>query len=201
MDAEVVVDRVEPGIPGPIGWTAYQVRYPLFSGRLSDPMRYEIGSASDTVAALLHHRNSDRVVLVEQFRPGALALEAAGPVSGRPDLLWQTEVVAGTLARGAVPEAAIRQEIEEETGCEITELRSRSVFFANPALMDSRVYLFYAAIRELPTATLRGRQDEGEDIRVLTLSAAEAIARARNGKFHNALTILALSLFANDRAG
>jgi ADP-ribose pyrophosphatase len=115
------------------------------------------------------------------------------------NLLWQTEVVAGSLSRGTDPERAIRQEINEETGCKISDLQLRHTFFANPALLRSRVYLYFAIVSELPASRLRGRKDEDEDICLVTMDTTEAIERLRTGQFHNALTMLAIGLFALDR--
>ncbi|UXY15798.1 NUDIX hydrolase [Chitiniphilus purpureus] len=182
-----------------IDCTELHVLYPRYGGERTQPMCFHVANTEDLVAAVLHHAQSDQLVLVQQFRPAALLRDGACRSTWNQQL-WQTEVVAGALPCGADPESVIRQEILEETGCRIANLTQVCEFYVNPALLASRVYLYFCEIAELPTVELHGREDEGEDIRVLTISVDTAIEWAVSGRLHNSLTLLAISLFAVERS-
>ena len=193
-----IVETVQ--VSGPVvGWTEFRTRFPLFLGGLSRPTRFCVANTEDAVAAILHHPPSDSLILIQQFRPAALT-SLVGQAAPATDLLWQTEIVAGSLPCGSDPEITIRQEIAEETGCKVANLQKINEFFANPALLATRVHLFVAQIAELPQIGVHGREDEGEDIRVLLVPTTTAIQHALSGRLHNSLTLLAISLFALRRS-
>ena len=56
----------------------YRLRHTRFDGGLSDPIEREVLSQRPAVAVLPYDPQRDRVVLIEQFRIGALAA-AGGP--------------------------------------------------------------------------------------------------------------------------
>lgn len=68
----------------------------------------EVVSRGDIVAVLPYDRSSDRFVMIEQFRPGALV------AGGNP---WRLEIVAGYVEEGeSLTDAAHRETMEEIGG-------------------------------------------------------------------------------------
>jgi ADP-ribose pyrophosphatase len=89
------------------------LRHGLFGGGMSPPITRELIEKGDVSAVLLYDPALDRVVLIEQFRVGALR---------DPDGPWMMEVVAGLIEAGESAEDVARREAMEEAGCAVLEL-------------------------------------------------------------------------------
>jgi ADP-ribose pyrophosphatase len=160
-----------------------RVRFRKHDGGWSGPVRRLSFERGDSVAALVVHRETGHLVLVNQFRyptcrngPGRL-----------------TEIVAGTLDAGEAPETAVAREIREETGYEVEELRHVTTFYVSPGGTSERVFLFRAVVGGEPAAEGDlGRGVGDEDIRVVELPASELWEQFRAGRLHDGKTILAL---------
>ncbi|WP_372613972.1 NUDIX domain-containing protein, partial [Halomonas sp.] len=85
------------------------LRHRLFEGSWSGEVVREVHCRHDAVGVLLYDVERDAVVLIEQFRAGALD----DPVSP-----WKLEVVAGLVKEGESPAGVARREAMEEAGCE-----------------------------------------------------------------------------------
>ncbi len=123
------------------------------------------------------------MLLTRQFRYPAY-------VNGHPEPL--IEAVAGLLdARD--PEAAIRQEAEEEAGCRIRQPRRIFDAFMSPGSVTERLVFFVAEYDAADrVAAGGGLVEEGEDIEVLEPSLDEAIAMVARGDIVDAKTIMLL---------
>src|SRR5210317_470865 len=83
----------------------YHVSHELFAGGSSQVFTREIFERGSVVAVLPYDARRDRVVLIEQFRAGAI---------GDPEGPWLVESVAGVIEDGeSEPEVAIRESKEE----------------------------------------------------------------------------------------
>lgn len=141
---------------------------------------------------LLYQSATQRVVLTRQFRFPAY-------VNGHDGML--IEAAAGLLDE-ATPERRIRAEIEEETGYRVGDVRKVFEAFMSPGSVTERLFFFVAEY----DATARissggGIEDEGEDIEVIELPFADAMAMVQRGEIVDAKTIMllqyaALNLFA-----
>ena len=69
----------------------YKFRHKLYGGGYSQVLTREVFERGDAVALLPYDPVNDAVVLIEQFRPGALASQT-GP--------WQLELIAGITTTG-----------------------------------------------------------------------------------------------------
>ena len=87
----------------------YQVAYESFRGGMLENIEREcLGGGHHVVAALPYDPVREKIILVEQFRIGAM-------VAGENP--WQYEIVAGFMdADDPSPEASIQRELEEEIG-------------------------------------------------------------------------------------
>ena len=154
-----------------------------FQGGEPLEIRRELLERGHAAAVLPYDAVRDRVILVEQFRVGALESEH-GP--------WLMEVVAGMIAPGERAEDVVRREALEEAGCQLGELEHLYEYHATPGGASERVSLFVGQADSEGIGGIHGLEDEGEDIRVHVLDAEEAFARMDDGLMDNAMTLIAL---------
>ncbi|MFI5930836.1 NUDIX domain-containing protein [Actinoplanes sp. NPDC051494] len=124
------------------------------------------------------------VLLARQFRYPVY-------VNGHPDGML-LETAAGLLDDDH-PEDAIRREAEEELGITIGDLEHVFDVYMSPGSVTERLH-FYAAPYSPATRTTAGGglADEGEDIAVVELPFAEALAMTADGRINDAKTIMLL---------
>lgn len=125
----------------------------------------------------------DTVVLVEQFRVGALD-SPQGP--------WLIEAIAGLIEPGEAPAEVARREAWEEAGCALDELVHAFDYMPSPGSCDERVSLFIARAATEALGGHFGVTEEGEDIRVHVLPADEAFSLVRDGVIESVNALLAL---------
>jgi nudix-type nucleoside diphosphatase (YffH/AdpP family) len=123
------------------------------------------------------------VLLVRQFRLPAY-------VSGHDG--WLIETCAGRLDRED-PETGIRREAEEELGYRFRHVRLVYDAFMSPGSVTERIACFVAEYSpEDRISAGGGAEHEGEDIEVLELSFADALARVASGEIADGKTIILL---------
>lgn len=105
------------------------------------------------------------------------------------------ELPAGTLEEGESPEETARRELEEEVGMRPRRLRPLGGFYVAPGYSTEFIHLFEAT--ELEPASRRG--DEDEDIEVLELAPAEALARVERGEICDGKSIIALLIWEREQ--
>ena len=106
------------------------------------------------------------------------------------------EVCAGLLDKND-PETAIRKEAEEELGYRLKAVRQVFDAFMSPGSVSERLALFVANYSPADRISAGGGEaSEGEDIEVLELPLAEAIAMVERGEIADAKTIILLQYAA-----
>lgn len=150
-----------------------------------DPLiiQRELLERGHAAAVLPYDAGQDRVVLIEQFRVGALESERSP---------WLMEVVAGMIEPGECAEDVVRREALEEAGCQLGELIHLYEYHSTPGGSSERISLFVGQADSRGLEGIHGLEHEGEDIRVHVLEAEEAFARMDNGLMDNAMTLIAL---------
>ena len=145
---------------------------------------YDHGSAA---AVLLHCPEKNTVILVRQFRL-PVYLDGRGG-----DLL---EVCAGLLD-GDPPETCARREAEEEAGIRVGALRHAFDTYVSPGSVTEAIACYVGTYDAAARVSAGGGlEHEGEDIEVLELDFAEAIAMTRDGRISDAKTIMLLQYLA-----
>ncbi|KQX49650.1 MULTISPECIES: NUDIX domain-containing protein [unclassified Streptomyces] len=131
-----------------------------------------------------------RVLLTRQFRYPAY-------VNGHPDGVL-VEAAAGLLD-GEDPVAAVRREAAEELGVTLGPLTHVLDAYMSPGSVTERLH-FYAAPYTAAdrTGDGGGLEEEGEDIEVLELPFADALAMVRDGRVTDGKTVLLLQWAALD---
>src|SRR5947209_17561451 len=82
------------------------LRYLRFDGKMSEPVRRLVFERGDAVAAIILNKDTQKVVLINQFR---YPTYEKGPG-------WIHEVVAGILEPNETPEDALRRALIEAVG-------------------------------------------------------------------------------------
>ncbi|PQA48964.1 NUDIX domain-containing protein [Amnimonas aquatica] len=170
----------------------FWLRHRQFDGSMGPEINREMFVRPPAVGVLVYDAVADRVLLIEQFRVGALA-------DAHP---WQYEVVAGLIEPGESREAVAVRETQEEAGVSLREedLEFVCEFMPSAGGSDER-FALYAAPADLSRAGgVHGVPDEGENIRVNVISFNQAMQLVGNGRINNAPCILALQWLALNRA-
>jgi ADP-ribose pyrophosphatase len=150
----------------------------------------EIFERGHAVAVLPYDPILDRIVLIEQYRTGALA------ANWEP---WLVEVVAGMYEEGESPEEVARRETIEEAGAEILEMIPVNDILVSPGGSSETIKLYCAKVNSSIVGGFHGLEEENEDIRVFTLPVDEALEWVKAGRITNAIALIALYWLALER--
>ncbi len=170
----------------------YRLRHTLFDGGWSEPVTREVFERGHAAAVLPYDPVRDQVLLIEQFRVGALAADARGGP-------WLLELVAGIIDSGETPEDVVRREAREEAGCELGTLERVCDYLVSPGGTSERTCLFVGRAELGDAGGVHGLDEENEDIRAHVIDAEEAIAMADDGRVANAAGVIGLYWLARNR--
>lgn len=168
----------------------YRLRHRLYDGTMSTPLVRELFERGHAAAVLPYDPLLDRVVLLEQFRIGALT---------SPGGAWLLEIVAGIIEEGETAEQVVRRELLEETGCTLHELEPICEYMVSPGGTSERISLFCGRVDASGAGGVHGLAEEGEDIRVASVGFDEAMALLGEGRLNSASPIIALQWLAVNR--
>jgi ADP-ribose pyrophosphatase len=165
----------------------YRLRYDKFEGG-SNTIEREIFERGNAVAVLPYDPAREAVVLIEQFRPGAVLF------GGSP---WLLELIAGMLEPDETPEEVVRREALEEAGCVLEDVFPLHRYLASPGGSTECITLYAA---RTDTSKLKGGihglDEEHEDIKVHIMGVDHALSLLNSGQINNATTILGLQWLA-----
>ncbi len=158
-----------------------ELTFERYDGSMTPPLRRLVIERGDSAAALVYHRDTGSVIMIEQFRFPTLD---KGPG-------WTLEVPAGMIDRGEEPQEAMRRELEEEIGFRVDELRHVATFYVSPGGSSERIWLYCAEVSEAQRVSDGGgKRSEEEDIRLVSMPL-ERLARALEaGELVDAKTII-----------
>lgn len=160
----------------------YRFKHRLFAGGWSNEIEREMFERGHAVALLPYDPISDRVVLVEQIRVGAL--EHAQP--------WQLEIVAGIIDKNESPEDVARREAVEEAGIEVANLQKVTSYYPSSGGCSERLDVYVGRVDASTAHGIHGLDCEGEDIRVHVVSREQAYEWVESGRFENGASVIAL---------
>jgi len=163
-----------------------EIRHELFNGGESPPLRRELLDRGDAVAVLPYDPVRDELVLIEQFRIGAMEGQA-GP--------WLMEVIAGYQEPEEPAEEVARREAMEEAGCRLTQLIPIHRYYSSPGSTTEQIHLYLGHTDTQGLGGIHGLDHEGEDIRVHVLSVKTAFDWLGQGRIDSAMPIIALQWF------
>ena len=166
------------------------LRHELFAGGMSREINRELFVRHDAVCVLPYDPQHDRVVLIEQFRVGALS---------KTDNPWLIELVPGLIDKDEQPEEVAHREAQEEAGLEFTGLWPMLKYFPSPGASTEYVHLYLGRCDSTGAGGLHGLLEEAEDIRVTVWDFEDALQAVRDGRISNAASIIALQWLALNR--
>lgn len=163
-----------------------------FDGSMSDPVNRAVMVGVDCAIVLPYDPVRDRVLLIEQFRPGAY-------VRGDPNP-WTIEPIAGRIDAGEEPQDAAMREAHEEAGVTLRTLHCVSAAYPSPGSSSERFFV-YIGETDLPdgTAGQGGLASEAEDIRSHVMSWSDFDRALNAGDFRLLPLVVAGHWLARNR--
>ncbi|HUL12456.1 MAG TPA: NUDIX domain-containing protein [Methylococcaceae bacterium] len=165
-------------------------RHTLFRGGWSGVVSRELFHRGSCVAVVPYDPVNDSVVLIEQFRVGAMKANADP---------WLLEIVAGAIEEGEHADEVARRESREEAGCELQELIRICEFFTSPGGSSEKITLYCGIVDTANLGGVHGLEEEDEDILVSVVSFNEAWASLESGRIESAIPIIGLQWLAMNR--
>jgi len=188
--SDVRIEKRETVFQGFFRMDKLWLTHPRFDGREMPVFTRELFIRGDATCVLPYDPVRDEVVLLEQFRLGAL---------GRDQSPWLLELVAGMNEEGESPEQVARREGQEEAGLVFHDLSKICDYLVSPGGSTEMIHLFCGLISTENAGGLYGIEHEHEDIRAHVLGAGEAIGMMEAGQVNNAAGIIALQWLAMNR--
>jgi ADP-ribose pyrophosphatase len=180
---DVTIEKRETVFQGFFRMEKLWLTHSRFDGTEMPTFTRELFIRGDATCVLPYDPNRDEIVLLEQFRLGAL---------GRDQSPWLLELVAGMNEEGESPEEVAQREGQEEAGLTFNPLDKICDYLVSPGGSTELIHLYCGRISTEAAGGLFGMEDEHEDIRAHVFSADEAIAMIYDGRINNAAAIIAL---------
>lgn len=178
--------------------TAYQgffslnqlhLKHRLFTGGWTPSIKRELFKRGKAVGLLAYDPWLDKVVMVEQFRVGALE-DFNSP--------WLVEIIAGIIETGEEAEAVAHRETQEEAGLTLLHLEHLYTYYSSPGGSDEQILLYLGIVdsSQVEQGSICGLASEHEDLRVRLFTREAALVEATQGRAANAMSIIALQWLA-----
>lgn len=180
--ADVEITEQERLCDGFFKISRLHIRHALFEGGEVEVVREQF-QRDDAVCVLLFDPVRDTIVLIEQFRVGAL---------NRPETPWLLELVAGIVEPGETPEEVAQREAVEEAGAHIYDIVPITRYLSSAGGSDEYIELLCARVDSDGVGGVHGLAHEGEDILVHVLPFAGVCEMVSNTTIDNAATIIAV---------
>lgn len=163
----------------------YQLRHKCFDGSQSKTLSREIFERGDAMVLIPYDPVQDNVVLIEQFRPGAIRAD---------NTPWMLEFIAGMFDEDESPVDVAIREAKEEADITLKPDDTTFImkFFPSPGGTSEVIYLYVAAFDSSGVGGVHGLPEEGEDILVHVMKREQATRLLDDGKIVNAATIIGL---------
>ena len=190
MDKQVEILDKETIYQGFFRVEKYRLKHSLYGGGWSAEITRELFMRGSCVAVLLYDPQADKVVLIEQFRTGAIL---------NPDKAWLVEIVAGAIEEGESAKEVAYRESMEEAGCEIQQLMVINEFYTTPGGSSEWITLFCGKVDSTQVGGVHGLDHEDEDIWVRAVDFDEVFLMLENGEIESAIPIIAIQWLALNR--
>ncbi|PKG40573.1 ADP-ribose diphosphatase [Psychromonas sp. Urea-02u-13] len=161
----------------------YTLKHKLFAGGWSPEIQREIFERGHAAAVLPYDINNDTVVLIEQFRFGAIETDQSP---------WLFELVAGIIEAGEVSVEVVKREALEEAGLTLKSTQFIMNCLLSPGGSTEHVDIYIGSVDSEQAGGLHGLEEEGEDIRVHVVARETAYQWIMEGKINNSATVIAL---------
>ena len=180
---DVKIEQISPLYEGFLSIYQYHLKHRLFDGGWSPTIAREIMDRGDAVVVLPYDPRTDELVVLEQFRVGAMNNQQ-GP--------WLFEFVAGMFDADESAEEVATRELYEEAGLRTQRLQKALSYYSSPGGTNERLTIYIAEVDASQASDFGGLAEEHEDIRVTKLPFEQAIAMLEQGQFNNAASVIGL---------
>lgn len=159
------------------------LRFELFTGQMSEIIHRLNFVRGNSVAALVYDTDIQKFVFTNQFR---YPTYEKGPG-------WIYEIIAGSIDPQEKPDDAIRREILEEIGYDVSQspIKYISNFYVSPGGTSERIYLYYIEVNQDNKVAVGGGV-ETEDIQIVEMSLIDTYNVLEKGLIVDAKTLIAL---------
>ena len=181
-----VLER-EVGYQGFFRLDRLRLQHRLFDGGWSAPFTRELFERGDAVAVLPWDPVRDELILVEQFRAGALRGQ---------DSPWMLELVAGIVSEGESDESVAPREALEEAGCQLDRLVPIATFYPSAGACSEQIRTFMGRVVSAGVGEVHGLDDEHEDLLVHAIPRTQALGMLDANEINNGHTLIALQWLA-----
>jgi ADP-ribose pyrophosphatase len=164
-----------------------RLKHTLYEGGWTQDLTRELFHRGECVAVLLYDPDTDEVVLIEQFRMGAIE---------NPERAWLLEIVAGAIEPGETAEAVALREAAEEANCQVKQLTKINKFYTTPGGSAESITLFCGIVDATNIGGVHGLKNEDEDIQVSTVKFEQAYQMIETGEIESAIPIIAIQWLA-----
>lgn len=164
----------------------YELSHRKYNGGSTPVIKREVFERDqEAVAILPYDPKTGEVVLIEQFRPGAIK----DPVSP-----WLIETVAGMVEQDEGRVTACIRELQEEAGIKVTEkdLQYINSVYPSPGADSERVSIYIAKVDASHLEKFGGLETEHEDIRVFKVKYQTALEMLAQRRISNAACVISL---------
>jgi len=169
----------------------YQLNHKLYSGQQSETFSREIFERGDAVVVVLYDVERDKILLLEQFRVGAIRTG---------ETPWMLEFVAGMFDEGETAVDVAIRETKEEANITISAdtLLPVMEYLSSPGGTTERIHLYWSNFDSslVQSGSIYGLPEEHEDILLHIVDRAEAMTLLAQGKISNAATVIGLQWLA-----
>lgn len=172
----------EPVYSGFLNISKYRLEHESYHGGWCREIVRERIERLSAVSVLLYDPDRDKVVMVEQFRIGALEASSGA---------WLLETVGGYRPPDEDPETVARWEAKEEAGCDLLALKQIGTFFVSPGTSSEEIALYCGLVDSRQAGGIHGLEEEGEETRVLVMDLDEAV-NALFGRINSTSSIIAV---------
>jgi len=161
----------------------YSLSHELYRGGCSSLFTREVFERGSVVALLPYDPQRRKVILIEQFRAGAIQGE-------QPP--WLIECIAGIVEAGESDDQVAIRESHEEAGCDIRQLHRISRYYVSPGGTTEECTLYCGIVDSTGIGGIHGLPEENEDIQVKVVDAEVAYTWVTDGTIKSSATIIAL---------
>lgn len=188
---DVKIKSIETVYDGFFKIDLYELEHALFAGGVLPSVKRELFERGHAVAVLPYDPVRDKIVLIEQFRVGAMASKQSP---------WLLEVIAGMIDKGETKEQVALREADEEAGITISKLIPMLDYMSSPGGTTERIHLFLGVIDSDGVGGIHGLENEHEDIKAHVFDYDEALNLLQSGDVDNAATVICLQWLALNKA-
>lgn len=169
----------------------HTLRHRRFDGGWEGPVNRVVMLWGDAATVLPYDAARDRVLLIEQFRPGPTARHDPNP--------WVIEVIAGRIDGDDSPADTAKREAREEAALDLGALEAIPSYYPSPGMAAEHIYGFIGQADLPGTGGIHGLAGEAEDIRSLILPFDDAMAALEAGAIKSGTATLSLLWLARHR--